>query len=354
MTQQESNWAENLADQPTNRPTRANRIGLTENQSVTHTHTAKLLLVMEVDDVGESAGSVGTAPPARSTRAQQRKVAKETNSKILGGRGHDIDQKLDFILRTILNLNHAVKQLQEGQDEMRKQNEEMRKEIDELRKQNDNEVRKLQEQITNLSTQNSPQSSSGTSPGRTNVNNRSWSSLFAGQSSVSPNSSASQPRVADPNQLLGVNIDLSRCSSQIPTDTAEIKRLVTIALHAYQATKEVNPTAIIKTNRDLHRIRVIVRSEKEAELIRSQPQWLETHFRGGRLRGEQWYPIKVDRVDKLKIMNEEQTGIRAGLEKKLSQENKVTIMRITTLGKLATHKLYCSIIVYLKKKEDAE
>ncbi|KAJ9652806.1 hypothetical protein H2201_009194, partial [Coniosporium apollinis] len=302
---------------------------------------------MEVDDVGGGAGSVSTVPPAHSTRAQQRKAAKETNSKILGGRGHDMDQKLDFILKTILSLSHAVKQLQEGQDEMRKQNEEMRKqndemrkEIDELRKQNNDEIRKLQEQITNLSTQNSPQSSPATSPGRTNVSNRSWSSLFAGQSSVSPNSSASQPRVADPNQLLGVNIDLSRCSSQIPTDTAEIKRLVTTALHAHQATKEVNPPAIIKTNRDLQRIRVIVRSEKEAELIRSQPQWLETHFRGGRLRGEQWYPIKVDRVDKLKIMNEEQTGIRAGLEKELSQENQVTIMRIATLGKPATYKLY--------------
>src|SRR4051812_45493313 len=208
------------------------------------------------------------------------------------------------------------------------------------------------EQIKKLSMEASLQSSVAVATDRTNTRNPSWSSLFSSKSSITPGSSASQQRNTDPNQLPGVNIDLSRCRAPVSMDTTEIKDLVTTALHAHEATKDINPTAIVKTNRDLHRIRIMLRSEREAELIRMYPQWLESHFSGGRLRGEQWYPIKVDRVDKLKILNEDQTSIKEGLEQELSKENKVTIMRIATLGKPAAHKLYCSIVVYLKRKEE--
>jgi regulator of replication initiation timing len=320
---------------------------------------------MEVDELGLGAGQAGMAPPALSTRAQFRRVTKE-NSRTLRAKSPEVDLKVDVILKTLVNLHTTAKQLQEGQDsmkqqidELKQQNEEMKTQNNDLRAQNESfqiEIHKLQEQIVNLSMQNTPQSRPGSSPSpaETRDSNRSWSSLFTNQSTVSSSSSASRQRNANPDRLLGVNIDLSKCRSPVPEDTADIMNLVTIALQAHQATKDVKPTAIMKTNRDLHRMRIIVRSETEADLIRMHPQWLETHFSGGRLRGEQWYPVKVDRVDKLKIMNDERTQVKEGLEQQLSEENEVRIMKIATLGKPATHKLYCSMVVYLKKKEDAE
>ncbi len=321
---------------------------------------------------GRDAGQSGTdppqsqPPPALSTRAQQRRMAKDGGKS----KGVEGEAKLDVMLKTMANLMNTVKQLQEGQTEVTRklntvetQNERLQRQSETLQRQNEDlnnenkilqtEIRKLQEQISEMSQTNSTNASATKSTNSSEHSpRRSWVSLFGGQTSISPHSSASQEKVT-PNELIGVNVDLSKCRQPPPNDTAEMKSRITAAIQSHEETKAAQPTAVVKTNRDLHRVRILVRTEREAELLRANTQWLETHFSGARIRGEQWYPIKVDRVDQLKIMNDDRSAVRAGIERKLSEENQVSIMRISTLGKPAAHKLYCSIVVYLKTKEDA-
>jgi hypothetical protein len=303
---------------------------------------------MEIDGPNGNAGSPEESPPALSTRAQKRKATTGKPNQIVSSQNADLASKFDLMLISIQKLERSYETLQHQNEEMQRQNEEMKRQNKELRE----DVKRLQEQVTAISEAGSPPRSNTTSPATLN---RSWSSLFKGRPSISPNSSASQNQTPEPKELPGVNIDLSRTRVTLNVnDMQEVKNRILTAFQGHQPTREIRPTSIIKTNRDLQRIRVVFKSKEEAETARKHPQWLESHFPGGRLRGEPWYPIKVDRVDRLNIMNENQMQLKEGLEQELGKENGVTITKISTLGKPVAHKLYCSIVVYLKEKKDAE
>lgn len=74
------------------------------------------------------------------------------------------------------------------------------------------------------------------------------------------------------------------------------------------------------------KVRLLFRSKDNEETVRSHNGWLKTAFRGARIRGRQWYPVKVDSVNKTAVFNDKRTALRADAYEMISKENEVEIM----------------------------
>jgi len=166
----------------------------------------------------------------------------------------------------------------------------------------------------------------------------------------------SLPRDGGRETLPGINIDLSRLVDKFDTQsTIEVKTRVQSALAAHEETRNITVKGISRSARDSRRVRVIMGSEEEARTARNNDKWVETHLQGSRLQGEQWYPIKVDHVDKLKITDDTRIRFKPEAQKMIEDENGgVKITKMKWLGKLNPDKLHGSLVIYLARKEDAD
>ena len=81
---------------------------------------------------------------------------------------------------------------------------------------------------------------------------------------------------------------------------------------------------------------------------------MDTYFRGGQLQGEQWYPIKINHVDRMAVMDKSKVKIQDDACEAISRENNVKIMKLVWLSKLNPDKLHSSLVVYLSIKEEAD
>ncbi|KAL2352018.1 hypothetical protein BJ546DRAFT_234643 [Cryomyces antarcticus] len=88
------------------------------------------------------------------------------------------------------------------------------------------------------------------------------------------------------------------------------------------------------------------------ECVRRNDKWMAA-LDGVRIQGDQWFPVKVDRVNKLSICPSSNADIRSDAHETIGKENNVAINKIRWLSK-PSEKLYGSVVIYLAKKEDAE
>ncbi|EKG09481.1 UcrQ [Macrophomina phaseolina MS6] len=105
----------------------------------------------------------------------------------------------------------------------------------------------------------------------------------------------------------------------------DIRARLQTALESQEATKEVKCCGITRNPSEAAKVRIFFRTEEDEELVRSNLGWLETAFRGARIRGRQWHPVKVDNVNKLAVLNDDRTTVRADACEKIGTENEVEV-----------------------------
>ncbi|EKG08961.1 hypothetical protein MPH_14084, partial [Macrophomina phaseolina MS6] len=153
----------------------------------------------------------------------------------------------------------------------------------------------------------------------------------------SPSSAAAVPvrtnQATVPNAHMmppAIELDLTNTSvgSAGPGD---IRARLQTALQSQEATKEVKCCGITRNPNDAAKVRAFFRTEEDEELVRSNLGWLETAFRGARIRGRQWHPVKVDNVNKLTILNDDRTTVRTDASEKIGAENDVEVTQVRWL-----------------------
>ena len=150
------------------------------------------------------------------------------------------------------------------------------------------------------------------------------------RSSVNPSSSASQPSHLSQNAIL---IDLSRTDAHV-SDIMQLKAKVNDALAQHDATKEVVCTGVQRRAGGEDRVKLSFPSPEMAKKARQHDQWLhEGRFGPARMLGEQWYPIKVDRVHRATLSPDGSVTVSQAATETVAEENGIQIERIRWLGK---------------------
>jgi hypothetical protein len=108
--------------------------------------------------------------------------------------------------------------------------------------------------------------------------------------------------------------------------------------------------AVTKDAKNTTRIRIACRDEDEQRMIK---QVAETKIASGiRVMRDELYPIKVDNVNRLAVLDDK-GEIQAGAAEALSQENDTTVAKIAWLSRKDVPKAYGSMVVYITKGSDA-
>jgi hypothetical protein len=108
--------------------------------------------------------------------------------------------------------------------------------------------------------------------------------------------------------------------------------------------------AVTRDAKNVSRIKIACRDESELQLVKDAA---ETKIAPGvRILRDELYPIKVDNVNRLAVLDEN-GEIRTGAVEAFSQENETTVAKIAWLSKKTIAKAYGSMVVYLTKGSDA-
>ncbi|EKG12715.1 hypothetical protein MPH_10155, partial [Macrophomina phaseolina MS6] len=129
-----------------------------------------------------------------------------------------------------------------------------------------------------------------------------------------------------------IELDLSEANIDT-TKPGDIRARFQRALESQEATKNVKCCGLTRNASDMAKVRLLFRSKDDEETVRSNSGWLDTAFRGARMRGRQWYPVKVDSVNNTAVFNEKRTGLRADACEMMSKENEVEIVHARWLSK---------------------
>ncbi|KJZ68779.1 hypothetical protein HIM_11823 [Hirsutella minnesotensis 3608] len=109
--------------------------------------------------------------------------------------------------------------------------------------------------------------------------------------------------------------------------------------------------AVTKDRKNPNRIRIACRDEAEQQMMKRLVGAKLT--RGARILRDELYPIKVDNVNRIGVLDEE-GGIRTGAAEVFGKENDTQIAKIVWLSKRDIPKAYGSMAVYLTKASDAK
>ena len=106
-----------------------------------------------------------------------------------------------------------------------------------------------------------------------------------------PSPPSSPPPTAIPARIPGMGLDLSR------TSISEIKEgnAGTVRRRVDEVLKEKGIKCLGVNAKGNGRYRLLFKG-KDIDNVRRDDTWLRTHFDRGTLYGEQWYPVRIDRV----------------------------------------------------------
>lgn len=157
-----------------------------------------------------------------------------------------------------------------------------------------------------------------------------------------PSPPPSPPLPVAPAHLPGIGLDLSRVT--IP----EIKEgnAGTVRRRVNEALKEKDITCLGVNSKGSGRYRLLFHS-KDVDNVRRDEAWLRTHFDRGTIYGEQWYPMRVDRVHHEVAVDEMGCTL-------FGQMNGIKVHKMRWLGNVSVDKEYRSIVVYLDRREDVD
>ena len=75
------------------------------------------------------------------------------------------------------------------------------------------------------------------------------------------------------------------------------------------------------------RVRLILSSEEEVETMRRHNEWAKSYLPGLCIEGAQWYPVKVDGVNKLTIQGRTHGELLPDVHARIGRENEISTQR---------------------------
>ena len=262
---------------------------------------------------------------------------------------------LEDLLLLVKELKETIdqqhKSIQEAQAELKEVKDEQRY----VREQNDelkNEICSLRDQVGSLST-SLPSTQTWASvaadrPGLTQPIPNDATAADAGSSNLVRHLLKSSA-TAD---TLYCTIDTFRVTQEDADKISPvtIRTIVEKEIRAHAGQSNWRCRAVTRDAKVTNRIKIACRHEDELHMVK---QAIETKGAAGvRVLRDELYPIKVDNVNRLAVLDEN-GEIRAGVAETLSQENEKTAAKIGWLSKRNIAKAYGSMVVYLTKGNDA-
>jgi len=319
---------------------------------------------------GEEANST---PPQAEFRRFTREHGKQRNDNTIftdreesarieitsGGEG--IGTKVDKLVKLILNLEKTITQQTNLIEKQNNTIEVIRSDLAEIKEEQQNLTRQnaeLQELVYSLQSQ----VSTTTAPPPCS---RSWASVAGypsreGATQRTQDATAStdnnrarrffaHPAITD---ALYCVIDTSRVAEEDAdkTSPSAIRAAVEKEIRATNGQDNWRCRAVTRDAKNMNRVRIACRDETEQQMVK---QAAETKTAPGiRVLRDELYPIKVDHVNRLAVLDEN-GGIRAGAAETFGQENETTVAKIGWLSKKNEPKAYGSMVVYVTKGSDA-
>lgn len=108
--------------------------------------------------------------------------------------------------------------------------------------------------------------------------------------------------------------------------------------------------AVTRDRGNTKHLRIIGRNEEEVKKIKGIIESKKTP--GARVLRDQLYPVKVDNVNRMAVIDHE-GKVLPGATEALGQENDVQIAKVAWLSRRDTAKAYGSMVVYITKAGDA-
>ena len=109
--------------------------------------------------------------------------------------------------------------------------------------------------------------------------------------------------------------------------------------------------AIVKDQRTQHRVRVLCRSEEELDVVKKAATEVATE--GVRILRDQLYPVKVNNARADAVLQADGT-IQEDIVSTLNDSNKTQVTKVTWLSSKQARKAYGSMVIFLKKRSEAE
>jgi cell division septum initiation protein DivIVA len=327
---------------------------------------------------GDSQGTVlvtpqqGTPPPSefrRVTRGYKRQrndntistETKETPRFEFSGGGEGRGTKLDELAWLIANLKETITQQTSIIEKQSSTIENVRADLTGIKEEQQNLKRQnaeLQEQVCSLQSQISAVAASPPST-------RSWASIAANRSGAESTQPTPGDTAATDNNLarslptslattdtLYCMIDTSRVVEEDThkTSPGAIRAAVEKEMRATNGQENWRCRAVTRDAKNTSRIKIACRDETELHMVKHA---VETKIAlGVRVLRDELYPIKVDNVNRLAVLDDN-GEIRTGAAEAFGQENETTVAKLAWLSKKHVPKAYGSMVVYLTKGSDA-
>lgn len=268
---------------------------------------------------------------ASSRPAKPRKLTKETTLDDIVDLLEAIsDQNKRLTIQCTRNedqiksLTEKLQQSQEAREQLTEQVSELKKEISELI------------EITRGSTASQPQSST------------TYASVLRGDSPPNQVGRGALPNAtavptATPAKAAHIELDLTNVEFDI-TKAGDIRARFHEALKSQETTKNSKCWGLTRSPSEPTKVRFLFCCERDEEEVRANTGWLDNAFRGARMRGPQWYPVKVDDINKTAVFNEERTALRTDAHWVVGEENRVGVMQARWLSR-ASGRLYGSAVL---------
>lgn len=306
--------------------------------------TAKSRENQENQDSHDISSKKGSKPSSRATRTTGTNGATGGESQN-EGRGDANAMGWQAVLEVMGNLREIVIQQQTTINELHDRLKETQEELLTLKHQELKQVYERLDALTKtmeLSANSSPKAS------------------YAEVAQTPPNSApANVASISSMGTTPSTMTDTLYCvidTSNVPVEdgdkvsAGEVRKAVEKELRVNREQANWRCHAVIKDPKNPHRIRIACRDEGEQKAVKRAA---ETKIAPGvRVLRDELYPIKVDGVNRLAVLDAE-GNIRAGATEAFSQENETTVAKIIWLSDREVPKAYGSMAVFVTKGSDA-
>jgi len=322
-----------------------------------------------VDADGDGSWTPPRAEPRRSTREYQKQAIDSTiftgsgesaRFNLATGRG-GVGTNVDELVGLILNLKEIITQQTSLIEKQNETIEVIRADLADVKDEQQNLTRhnaELQDQVYSLQSQISTITAS-LPPTRSWASvaghpSRGWPAPLSQNATVSTGNDDAR-RVLGPlttTDALYCVVDTSRVAGEETDKTSPgaIRAAVEKEMRATNGQDNWRCRAVTRDARNPSRVRISCRDEDEQQMVK---QIAETKIAPGtRVLRDELYPIKVDNVNRLAVLDEH-GEIRTGAAESFGRENETTVAKVSWLSKKNVAKAYGSMVVYLTKGSDA-
>ena len=111
---------------------------------------------------------------------------------------------------------------------------------------------------------------------------------------------------------------------------------------------------IWRANEGTNVIKFSVDKDREAVVRQTVADRLELALPGARLVGPKWYPVKVDWIEVVLVIDTESGKVSRSAIERFSMENRVEVRTIRWLGRPRPSRQHASVVIKVATKEEVE